>query len=103
MTSLTKSLDLKLLRMNTYKKPGGAPLSFGFHPLPFAFCRGVAVMQYSAACNICKTFPQGGVAARNDPQAVPGAGVSSRHNNTEANLERARIRWLTHRTRSTRK
>jgi len=26
-------------------------------------------MQYSAACTTCKTFPQGGVAARNDAQA----------------------------------
>ena len=34
------------------KKPGGSPL-------PFAFYRGVFIMQYSAACNACKTFPQG--------------------------------------------
>ena len=51
------------------QKMWGVPPALVFYPLPFAFYRGLLVMQYSAACNTCKTFPQGGVSARNDAQA----------------------------------
>src|SRR3989442_1310655 len=55
--------------MNTYKKTGGSPPAFCL--LPFALCLlpGVFIMQYSAACNTCKTFPQGSVSGCNDAQA----------------------------------